>query len=307
MTTVVVQLPGNTPLAEGLAGALRCAQVGLAVRRFPDGETFVRFESSFEGKDVIIACTLDRADEKTLPLLFAANAAREIGARCVGLVAPYLGYMRQDRRFQPGEAITSRSFAQLLSATFDFMVTVDPHLHRYHSLDEIYTLQTQVVHAAPLIAEWIRTRVRNPVLIGPDGESEQWVAEVARIADVPFTVLEKIRHGDRDVEISIPDAARWSKNTPVLVDDIISTARTMIQTLAHLRRAGLTAPVCVGVHAVFSDTAFQDLLAAGAAQVVTCNTIGHASNDIDLVPLIAHVVEDLLSNTLHKPGLEWCP
>jgi ribose-phosphate pyrophosphokinase len=84
-----------------------------------------------------------------LPLLFAADTARDLGARRIGLVAPYLAYMRQDIRFHAGEAVTSRTFAAILSRHLDWLVTVDPHLHRYHELSEIYRIPTQVVHAAP--------------------------------------------------------------------------------------------------------------------------------------------------------------
>jgi len=65
----------------------------------------------------------------------------------------------------------------------------------------------------------------------PDEESAQWVSEVSRGAGVPYAVLQKIRMGDRDVEVSVPDVQAWRNHTPVLVDDIISTGRTMIETL----------------------------------------------------------------------------
>jgi len=133
---------------------------------------------------------------------------------------------RQDRRFQPGEAVTSTYFAKILSSQIDWMVTVDPHLHRRSSLAEIYSIPTQVMHAAPLISDWIRNEVKKPLLIGPDSESEQWVAAVARDAVAPHLVLQKVRHGDRDVEISVPEVARWRDHIPVLVDDIVSTGRT---------------------------------------------------------------------------------
>ena len=140
----------------------------------------------------MLVCTLDRPDDKFLPLVFAAAAARDLGAHGSALSAPYLAYMRQDRRFQPGEAVTSTYFAKLLSSQIDWLVTVDPHLHRRGSLAEIYSIPTQVMHAAPLISDWIRSEVKMPLLIGPDSESEQWVAAVARDAGAPHVVLQKI-------------------------------------------------------------------------------------------------------------------
>jgi ribose-phosphate pyrophosphokinase len=132
--------------------------------------------------------------------------------------------------------------------------------------------------------------VPHPLLIGPDEESSQWVSDVAHRASAPFVVLTKTRRGDREVEVSVPDIERWRSHTPVLVDDIVSTARTMIETVGHLRRAGLAAPVCVAVHAVFAQTAYEDLRAAGASDSVSCDTIRHPSNRIALAPAIAAAV-----------------
>ena len=287
---VVFALPGNEARARAIADALPADVGTLTIRRFPDEESYIRVESPVAGRDVILVCTLDRPDDKVLPVLFLAATLRELGATRVGLIAPYLAYMRQDRRFTEGEAVTSVDFARLLSGAVDWLVTVDPHLHRRSSLAEIYTIPTRVIHAAPFMAAWIRANVPRPVLIGPDSESAQWVGAVAASIDAPFTVLTKTRRGDRDVSVSIPDVDEWKTHTPVLVDDIISTARTMIETVGHLRRAGLAAAVCVGVHPVFAGGAYDALMAARPQRVVTCNTIDHPSNGIDLSGDLASVV-----------------
>lgn len=293
MKSLILSLPGNDVLADALTTRLDGEKGKSVVRRFPDGESYVRIENDVEGRSIILCCTLDRPDEKVLPLLFLAAAAKDLGAARVGLVAPYLAYMRQDRRFQPGEGITSVYFAGLLSGAIDWLVTVDPHLHRRASLAEIYSIPTRVIHAAPLISRWIRENISSPVLIGPDRESAQWVSEIAAGAGAPYLVLEKIRRGDRDVEVSVPETDRWRGYTPVLADDIISTARTMMETVGHLRRAGLAKPVCIGIHAIFADRAEEELRDAGALRVVTCNTISHPSNGIDLGDLLAEGVREV--------------
>ena len=294
MKRVVIAMPGNEPLADELAARLSLKRVAATVRRFPDGESHVRVEASVEGRDALIACTLDRPDDKLVPLLLLAAAIRETDARSVGLVAPYLAYMRQDRRFQPGETTSARHVAAWISRHVDWLVTVDPHLHRISDLSQVYSVPTRVVHAADSVAAWVRAEVRKPLLIGPDEESAQWVGDVARRAEAPFVVLTKTRRGDRDVEVSLPDVERWHSHMPVLVDDIVSTARTMIETVGHLRRAGLAAPVCVAVHAVFAQTAFEELRAAGAGDIVSCDTIRHPSNRISLAAAIAAGVRELL-------------
>ncbi len=291
--TIVFALPGNETLAAALAEN-HGAEIGaLVMRRFPDGETYLRFDSPVRGHRVILACSLHHPDDKALPLLFAAATARELGAAEIGLAAPYLGYMRQDKRFQDGEAVTSALFAKLLSPHIDWLVTVDPHLHRWNSLDQIYSVPSTVIPAAPLLAAWIKANVDAPVLIGPDAESEQWVSAVAGIAGAPHVVLEKIRRSDHDVSVSVPDPATLRGRTPVLVDDIISTGRTMLAAVQHVMAQGLQAPVCVGVHAVFSGDAHDALLAAGASRVVTTDTIPHSSNGISVQQAMAKAVAAL--------------
>ncbi len=289
---LVVAMPGNEAMTQSLARILGIEVGQVKVHAFPDGETYLRFLTNLKGRTLVLVCTLDRPNEKILPLLFAAATARELGAVNVGLVAPYLAYMRQDRRFKPGEAVTSREVAQLLSNAFDWLATVDPHLHRYGSLAEIYLIATRVVHAAPLISQWIRAHVPNPLIIGPDGESEQWVSAVAKDAGAPYTVLEKVRRGDRDVEISVKKLQDLDGRTPVLVDDIISSGRTMIEAVRLIMERGATTPVCVAVHGLFADNSDMQLAQAGA-RVVTSNSIPHETNGIDVGEILANSISEL--------------
>lgn len=282
MGTLVLSMPGQEALGQGLARALEAAHAAIDAHRFPDGESLVRLMADVAGQDVVLACSLARPDAVTLPLIFAADAARELGARRVILVAPYLAYMRQDHRFRPGEAVTSRSYARLLSSSFDTLVTVDPHLHRWHSLDQIYSLRSIVVPAAPAIARWVKEHVRDPLIVGPDEESAQWAAEVARLAGAPHTVMTKTRRGDCDVSVVMDTATLSIERTPVLVDDIISTGHTLMAAAGALGEAGLAAPLCVGVHALFDEGAHQKMLQSGIAQVVSCDTIVHSTNGIPL-------------------------
>jgi len=293
MKPLFFAMPGNEAAANALAKALGGATGELELRRFPDGESYLRFAGDLAGQTVALVCTLDRPNEKTLPLLFAAATARELGAAKVGLVAPYLAYMRQDKRFNPGEAVTSREFARLLSDAFDWLVTVDPHLHRYKSLSEIYRIPTCVVHAAPLMAAWIKANVEQPVIIGPDVESKQWVAAVAKQIAASYAVFDKIRRGDREVEIKIKNLDAFVGHTPVLVDDIISSGQTMLAAIRLLKDRGLAAPVCIAVHGVIATGAYEALLAAGA-RVVTCNTVPHASNAIDVNGLLGESLRTLV-------------
>jgi ribose-phosphate pyrophosphokinase len=290
MSSVLLALPGSEAQGASLAARVGAQLAPLEVRRFPDGEIYVRVDTQVAGRDVMVLSSLHHPDETFLRLALVSATLRELGARSIGLVAPYLSFMRQDQRFHPGEGVTSVYFARLLSASVDWMVTVDPHLHRWKHLDEIFQIPTYRVAAAPAIAAWIRTHVPRPLLIGPDEESEQWVAPVASLVDAPFVILDKVRHGDRDVSVSEASLDAYRGRTPVVVDDIISTGRTMIEATLQVLRAGAPRPVCIGIHAVFADQVHEDMVTAGAAQVVTTNTISHATNQISVDDLLAAAI-----------------
>lgn len=293
LVPLIYPMPGNEAFARALADRLSADLGTIETRSFPDGETYLRLLTDPTGREVALVCTLDRPDPKLAPLLFAADAARGLGATQVGLVAPYLSYLRQDHRFHSGEAITSVSFGRFLSASFDWLVTVDPHLHRYDSLDAVYAIPSRTVAAAPRLADWIARNVTNPVVIGPDAESRQWVSQVAMLAGAPWQVLEKERLGDLDVRISLPDLDRLAGRMPVLVDDIISSARTMIAASRHLIASGCPPPVCLAVHAIFADDSYA-LLAEVTRRIVTANTVAHGTNEIDLATDLAAAVMGIL-------------
>jgi ribose-phosphate pyrophosphokinase len=287
---LVVALPGSEHLGADLAARLDAELGVVETRQFPDGESYVRVRSDVAGREVVLVCTLARPDAQFLRLVFTAGTLRELGAARITLVAPYLAYMRQDKRFLPGEAVTSSLFADLLSREVDRLVTVDPHLHRHKALSEIYAIPALALHAAPLLADWIAANVTDPLIVGPDIESEQWVGEVARRAGAPHLVLLKERYGDRSVEVAIPDLARWAGRQPVLIDDIVSSGRTMIETARGLRAQGLPAPVCVTVHALFAEDAFAELSKL-ASRVVSTDAVPHPSNAIPIGGLVAEALK----------------
>ena len=243
--------------------------------------------------DAAILATLRDPDRLALPLRFAAQTARELGARNVGLIAPYLGYMRQDRRFRDGQAISAKLFAGFLAESFDWLVTVDPHLHRIARLEDVFTIPAGRVASAPRLAEWIRTNLPDAVLLGPDSESQQWVAEVARLAARPYEVLRKVRTGDHQVDISVPESAALLEGTPVILDDIASSGRTMARAVERLLDAGTPAPVCLVIHAVFADGAHDAILSAGAARIVSTDTIPHSTNAIGIAGVLTEALRSL--------------
>lgn len=284
-----------TPGAEHLAPAFRAA--GLAqgtceFRKFPDGEACVRLLDDVAGRRVVLVSALNDPDQRLMSVLLAAGAARAHGAREVGLAIGYLPYMRQDIAFQQGEPVSAVHFARILSEFADWIVTMDPHLHRFGSLGEVFGhVPARRVTAVPAISDWIISAFTRPLIIGPDSESGQWVNAIAGRAGSPALVLEKTRTGDRSVRIGLPEVGPFGEHQPVIVDDIVSTGTTMAKLVSGLRAKGFRPPVCCCVHALFVEGAQQKLLEAGAVQIASCDTVSHPSNRISIGKLLAEGVQ----------------
>ncbi len=266
---------------------------GLITRhRFPDGELKLRLPQALPER-VVLLRTLDHPNEKLVELLLAARTARELGARHLTLVTPYLAYMRQDIAFTPGEAVSQRIVGQFLAQLFDAVITVDPHLHRVASLQEAVPVpQAVVLSAAPLLADLVATHRPNALLVGPDEESAQWIAQAAARHGFDHAVCRKVRHGDRSVAIELP-SVNFSGRAVVLLDDVASSGHTLAQATRLLLAAGAASVDVAVTHALFAGDALQLLSTAGIGQVWSTDCIAHASNAVSMAPAIAAALADL--------------
>lgn len=286
MPALILGFPGYEPQSRRLAAALAlpCEIVGL--HRFPDDESLVQLPPRLP-HHVILCRSLDHPNDKLVELLFAARTARELGAMRLTLVAPYLCYMRQDAAMQPGQAVSQRIVGQLLRELVDALVTVDPHLHRVARLDQAVPLtQTATLHAAPLMGALLRREIQHPLILGPDGESEQWVRAIATPHGLDYAVATKERVDDTQVRIRLPDLEVRNR-TIVLADDVASTGNTLAEIAAQLRGRGAAHVHAVVTHALFAGDAYARLQHAGIDHIWSTDSITHASNAIHLDGLLA--------------------
>jgi ribose-phosphate pyrophosphokinase len=275
--------------AHRLAKALNCPYEQVEIHRFPDGESRVRLPAALS-RHVIVCRSLDHPNDKLIELLLTAETARVAGAERLTLVAPYLCYMRQDIAFNPGEAVSQRIIGRWIADLFDTVITVNPHLHRIRELSEVLPATRSIsLSASPLLAAFLRQRIDKALLVGPDGESEQWVAEIAEHARMDYLVGEKKRLSDKDVHIQLPPL-NLAGRTVVIVDDLASTARTLAVTAEHLRGAGATDIHCCITHAIFAGDAEAILGAAGIGHVWSTDSILNSSNAVELCDLLAEAV-----------------
>ena len=275
--------------AAALAAALQIELALVERHRFPDGESRLRLPPKLP-EQVLLLRGLHQPNHKLVELLIALPAARALGAAQILLVSPYLAYMRQDMAFTPGEAVSQRHIAALLGSLVDGLITVDPHLHRIQSLDEVMPGKRGVaLSAAPLLGAWVAQQVPGALLLGPDEEALQWVAEAGRRHGLDFAVCHKQRLGDRDVRVALP-ALPLAGRAVVLMDDVASTGRTLVEaTLAALAAGASSVDVAV-THALFVGDALAQLRAAGVRQVWSSDAVPHETAVVPLAELIAGAV-----------------
>ena len=292
MTAALHIYPGFEAPALCLARHLGVQTRAVDIHVFPDGESKVTVAT--DDDTAIIYASLDHPNEKLVPLMLAAGALRQGGVKRLVLVCPYLCYMRQDKAFTPGEAISQQIIGPWLASGFDRIVTVDPHLHRVSSLAEVFVdTEADALTAASLIGRAVADdpATGNAVLVGPDAESRQWVSLAARQAGLDYLVAEKVRHGDRKVDISLPGADAVRGRPAVIVDDLISSGATAMKCAELLYAAGADSVEAVATHVLARVDDLAALQKTGVVRVRSTDSILHESNAISLAPLLAEALE----------------
>jgi ribose-phosphate pyrophosphokinase len=289
-------------LRPGLADAARLgSRLGLpvgeiAVHAFPDGEIRVTVPSI--SPLTIIYQSLDYPNEKLLALLFATESCRRNGARRLLLVAPYLCYMRQDAAFHRGEAISQKVVGRLLASAFDRIITVNAHLHRTSDIRDVFPgCKAENLSAMGVVASTLHNTGLDPatVVFGPDSESGHMVSELARSLGVSDAVARKIRRADETVEITLPEPSRFAGRPVLLVDDMASSAGTLIACARELINAGATTVDAIIVHALFPAEKMTEITRAGIRSVRSTNSVPHPTNAISLDELLAVALKNEVS------------
>lgn len=275
----------HAALGQRLARRLGWSFRQVNVRKFPDGESLVRVQGTHHVGPVVLLRSLDDPNPKIVECLLASETLRERGASSVSLVAPYLAYMRQDMAFHAGEAVSQRILGKLIDGYFDRLYTLDAHLHRTTELAQVFRVPAFNLSATPVIARRIRD-LPDVVLVGPDKESDQWIRAIAHDADVPFVVATKKRLGDRQVRIRMASDVALKGKTIVLVDDIVSSGHTMLEAARVLRVFRPASIHVFVVHALFAAGA-EEALRRARLRVVSTNCVPHATNQIDIAPVLA--------------------
>ncbi|HUR62684.1 MAG TPA: ribose-phosphate diphosphokinase [Candidatus Thermoplasmatota archaeon] len=257
----------SIPFAQELARHLGARIANAEARRFPDGEGYVRILEPVRGQDVVVVQST-APDANLVELLLWQDAAVEAGARSVSTVIPYLGYARQDRAFQDGEAVSSRAAARAIAASCDRVLTIDPH--KYEVL-RFFGGKGHAASAVPQLAETLKAWGVDAVL-APDKGARDRAEEAARLVGCKADHLEKTRLSATEVRMQAKSLDVAGRRVAI-VDDLIASGGTMRTAAQQLKAQGATSVFAACTHGLFTGDAVPRLLAGGIDRILTTDTV----------------------------------
>ncbi|MEM2897350.1 MAG: ribose-phosphate diphosphokinase [Candidatus Bathyarchaeia archaeon] len=267
----------------------------VEIKKFPDGERYIRIMDDVYGKEAIVIQSMyHNPDEYLFEYLLLVDTLKDLRAKRVISIIPYFAYARQDERFNPGEAISLLSVAKLIeSVGTDEVYTIDMHLHRFSEISRLFKIPSFNLSAFPALAEYIQKNLEldNPVVIGPDEEAGQWAKTIAEKLKIEYSVLEKQRLGPDKVEIK-PKTLDVEGKDVIIVDDIISTGGTIVEAIRAVKKEGTHKIVVACTHPILVGDALLKIYEAGADIVIGTDTVPSQISYVSVAPTIAKALKD---------------
>jgi len=281
----IVPGPASQHIAHDLATQIHQPIAKTTVQRFADGEAYVHIDEPLKNEDVIIVQTT-YPDPHIIELFLLQDAVREAQAKTITVVAPYYGYGRQDKKFKDGEAISARALAKHISLNADMFLTVDPHKEY---LIDFFSIPAKSCSAASVIADYLKKKEIDFVL-APDKGALARVQDISRLINCEYDYMEKKRIDSHTVHIQ-PKKLNVQKKSVAIIDDIISTGGTMVQSVTELKKQGAKEISVVCTHGLFIGNAQHKLLAAGCNNIISTDTIETQYSKISVASIIAETLQ----------------
>jgi len=281
-------------LASKVAESLGIKAGALEIRRFPDGEKYLRILSEVKGENVAVIQSIHHTpDELLFEYLLLTDALKDLGAKKVTAFVPYFAYARQDERFKAGEALSFRTVGKLIeSVGTDEIYTIDMHQHRVVKSSEVFKIPSHNLSAMPLLAAYVEKlgNLEKPLVIGPDAEAEQWAKIAAERLHTDYDIFEKKRLGDANVQVR-PRRASASGRDVLIVDDIISTGGTIVEAVKILQSQGARRIQVACTHPILAPGALAKIYDTGVQDVIGTDTVPSPISLVSVAPLIAENVK----------------
>jgi ribose-phosphate pyrophosphokinase len=284
----------NLPLADEIANRLFTQLGDVTVKRFADGEIFVRINQNARGRDVFIIQPTPPPADSLMELLLLIDAAKRASAARVTAIMPYFGYARQDRKDQPRVAIGGKLVANLLEAAgCDKVLGMDFHTHQ---IQGFFDIPVDHLYAAPVLTAYFRSlKLDHPVVVAPDVGAAKMARGFARRMDASFAIIDKRRPAHNQAEV-MQVVGEVEGRPCIIVDDMIDTAGTLESVVNSLIDRGATQVYAAASHALLSGPAVERLSRAPVTEVVVTNTLDLREKQFDKLRVLS--IADLLARAI---------
>ncbi len=291
----------NRPLAEEIAAHLAQPLCQVTIRRFVDGEIFVRIDENVRGQDVYIIQPTNPPGDNIIELLILIDAARRASAARISAVVPYFGYARQDRKDQPRVAISAKLMANLITtAGADRVLAMDFHQHQ---LQGFFDIPVDHLYAAPVFTQHYRQKsLHELVVVAPDAGAAKMARGFAKRLNASFAIVDKRRPSANIAEV-LNVVGEVGDRDCLIIDDMVDTAGTICEAARALKRLGAREIYACASHGLLSGPAVDRLSAAPIAEMAITNTIRLPDERrfdrlkvLSIAPLLAQAVRNTHSD-----------
>lgn len=285
----------NQPLACEIAEHMGMPLADLTVRRFVDGEIFVRIDQNARGRDAFIIQPTPPPAESIIELLLLIDAAKRASAARITAIVPYYGYARQDRKDQPRVAIGAKLMANLIAAAgADKLLGMDFHTHQ---IQAFFDIPVDHLYAAPVLTRYfLGLGLEDPVVIAPDVGAAKMARGFARRLNASFAIIDKRRPAANVAEV-MQVVGEVEGRPCIIVDDMIDTAGTLVSVVHALRERGAAEIYAAATHALLSGPAVTRLENAPLEEVVVTNTV-HVPEEKRFTTLRVLSIAELLARAI---------
>jgi len=267
----------------------------VEVKKFPDGETYVKINSEVKNKNVVyIQCFFPEQNEKLIESFLTIDTLRDLKAKKVDLIATYLPYTRQDKRFLEGEALSLKTTIKLFNGvSIDTIFTINTHFLKEPGRYDVFGMKIVNLDTTPLLVDYIKGSYKDFVAVAPDEGAKHLVENFEN-----HIVLKKERGNyvteklitERKVE-RIEGKLEIKAKKAIIIDDMISTGGTIAEACKFLKSKGIHDVDCICIHGLFVSDSIKRLKNCGINKIVTTDTIPSKFSKISVFPVLSEIIK----------------
>lgn len=292
----------NMELASDAAEHLGVELGRVKIRKFANGEIYVRYLDSVRGTDVfIIQSICTPVNAMLMELLIMVDAAKRASAHSITAVISHYGYARQDKKSAAREPITARLVADLLStAGVDRVITMDLHQGQ---IQGFFSQPVNHLTALPILADYFSAlKLQNLVVVSPDVGRAKACKKLSDMLDADLAIMHKGRpeHNVAEITSVIGDVRG---KVAIIADDMIDTAGSICAGAKVLMDQGAEMVYATATHGIFSPPAYERIEASPIKKVIITNTVPVPEERqtgkievLSVAPLLAHAIQNVFNN-----------